>query len=480
MKNNLFLIAFLSFFLSNAQVGINTDSPKATLDIVGNPNLASQLDGIIAPRLSGDQLKAKTYSADQTGALIYATDAFTNTSTPQTVNVTSSGYYYFDGNVWNKIIGKDNVPVEPWNIQDTKNPSAQNTDNIYQMGSVAIKKIKARTDVDLDVLGSIRGAYAGKYPDYTDPIGFASVALGYSAEATNIYSIALGLYSKAYGPASVAIGSGIGLGTIAEGSNSVAIGYDAKAEGNQSLSLGVDSKAVGETSTAIGYNVTAASKNEISMGKYNAITKGSPTTIVATDALLQIGKGIGSGSNSENALTILKNGNTGIGISGVENNAKPTERLDIGSGKVKIREINTTIGTTSDRIVVAGADGVLKTIPNTTSKTTITNRVANNNIIPITNIAIISSAIGKYQLDLYTEYKKKINGNPTIVNNIIKSEGAPALMSTINNDSFYYYITAYDPNVISNLSIDTNGVLSYSIKNTSKATSNINVTLVQK
>lgn len=107
MKKNLLTAVTLVgiVMLTKAQegnVGINTSSPKATLDIVGKPADATRLDGLIAPRLTGDQLSSKTYTAEQTGALVYATAAATSL-TGQVVNVSASGYYYFNGTVWQAV-----------------------------------------------------------------------------------------------------------------------------------------------------------------------------------------------------------------------------------------------------------------------------------------------------------------------------------------------------------------------------------------
>ncbi|MBT0572960.1 hypothetical protein J5312_05580 [Riemerella anatipestifer] len=71
-----------------AQVGINTPNPKATLDVVGKASDADALDGIIPPRLKGVDLKAKTYTLEQQGAIVYVTTPDTNPSA-QTMNVTS-------------------------------------------------------------------------------------------------------------------------------------------------------------------------------------------------------------------------------------------------------------------------------------------------------------------------------------------------------------------------------------------------------
>ena len=59
---------------------------------------------MIAPRLTGIQLKAKNYTATQTGAIVYVTAAET-APTGQTVDVVSSGYYYFDGSKWSSLSG---------------------------------------------------------------------------------------------------------------------------------------------------------------------------------------------------------------------------------------------------------------------------------------------------------------------------------------------------------------------------------------
>ncbi|RZK93278.1 MAG: hypothetical protein EOO98_00040 [Pedobacter sp.] len=60
-----------------------------------------------------------------------------------------------------------------------------------------------------------------------------------------------------------------------------------------------------------------------------------------------------------NTQNIYQNGNLGIGDFTGNN---PTERLDIGSGNVRIREINLNPGIGTDRLLVADANGILKTV----------------------------------------------------------------------------------------------------------------------
>jgi hypothetical protein len=108
MKNRLFALAIITIggFEANAQVGINTDQGQATLDVVGSPAVAAKLDGIIAPRITGTQLRAKNYGTAQAGALVYVTAA-DSAPAGQTINVTAIGYYYFDGSKWIKSNGTD-------------------------------------------------------------------------------------------------------------------------------------------------------------------------------------------------------------------------------------------------------------------------------------------------------------------------------------------------------------------------------------
>ncbi len=106
MKKNLIVAAALLAGVSAfGQIGISTADPKATLDIAASPADLTKTDGLIAPRLKGTELKAKdsNYTNDQTGAIVYVTEALKDAdTTDKTKNVTKIGYYHFDGSVWQK------------------------------------------------------------------------------------------------------------------------------------------------------------------------------------------------------------------------------------------------------------------------------------------------------------------------------------------------------------------------------------------
>ena len=123
MKKNLLLMGSLLFSaFCFSQVGINTTDPKSTLDVMASPTDITKIDGILLPRLTGEQLKAKdalylkttTTVKGQTGTIVYITTPLTSaTISTKTANVLSSGYYYFDGDVWQKLLSKASDTAKP-------------------------------------------------------------------------------------------------------------------------------------------------------------------------------------------------------------------------------------------------------------------------------------------------------------------------------------------------------------------------------
>ncbi|WP_265426661.1 beta strand repeat-containing protein [Chryseobacterium sp. YIM B08800] len=143
MKKIIITIGVLVSGAAYSQVGIDTETPKATLDVKGKPSDVTKADGIIAPRLKGSELKSKDalYTADQKASLVYVTEALASAdTTAKTINVTSVGYFYFDGSVWQKLNAGNtgSTGIEPWYNEATNQPADSNTQNIYQMGKVGV------------------------------------------------------------------------------------------------------------------------------------------------------------------------------------------------------------------------------------------------------------------------------------------------------------------------------------------------------
>ncbi|MGR3810364.1 hypothetical protein [Jiulongibacter sp. NS-SX5] len=189
--------------------------------------------------------------------------------------------------------------------------------------------------------------------------GFISTALG-SGKAKGDYSTAMGSFSTASGNTSTAFGSNtmalggrataFGSNTTAQGDLSTAMGSYTRAVGDISTTFGNGSYASGDNSTAFGYYTTAKAADATAIGRYNDVSDNpDPSIRSLTDRLFQIGNGsynIFTGANYNNAMTVLRNGNTGI------NTTDPTSALDVhgfsqlgeSSPKIKLKKLT---GTTS-------------------------------------------------------------------------------------------------------------------------------------
>jgi hypothetical protein len=95
------------------RVGINTNTPAATLDVTANTADATRPDALLVPRMSRAQLEAKnnayangTGATNQNGALVFV-NALGGAGTGKTVNVTATGFYYYDApnSVWVAVGG---------------------------------------------------------------------------------------------------------------------------------------------------------------------------------------------------------------------------------------------------------------------------------------------------------------------------------------------------------------------------------------
>lgn len=160
-KVTLFIFGLLAIMAIQAQVGINTETPRTTMHIVPTNTGATTAEGFIAPNLTRAQVIAKDirYTTAEKGAIVYVID-LSGTLTTKTAKITQIGYYYFDGAIWQQFINEiplsPAIPTEPWQVQgSTTQQATTNTQNIYQMGSVAIGTGSAATSAyKLDVAGT--------------------------------------------------------------------------------------------------------------------------------------------------------------------------------------------------------------------------------------------------------------------------------------------------------------------------------------
>lgn len=208
--------------------------------------------------------------------------------------------------------------------------------------------------------------------DYSAAVGSANIARGNYTFAAGINNSVVASFSSAIGAGNTVSGEhafAAGLNNHASGFFSTAIGHSSVAAGEVASTLGLADTATGNASMALGSGLKARSWGEVVTGIYNEdYTPANTTLIDASDRVFVVGNGTNN-ANRSNALTVLKNGNIGIGIS------IPTQKLAVagtiaatafsGSGSALTGVVNTTsvqtVGgkkTFSDTLVAAGNVGI--------------------------------------------------------------------------------------------------------------------------
>jgi hypothetical protein len=254
---------------------------SAGVDTLGNPTGVAKASGDYSFAIGqGSQASGKgsfaigianTASGDFSVALGYKTSASKYNSTAMGVGTSASGFY-------STAMGADNT--------------ASGTISTA-MGFMTLASGEYSTAMGFNTTASGQSSIA--MGEQTTASGYLSTAMGWFTVANQNFATAMGDQAKAIGIISTAMG----LATTASGSGATAMGGETTASGNWS--------------TAMGYLTTAPSFCETAIGSWNTTyTPLSTTSWNPSDRLFVIGNG---NSSSSNAVTVLKNGNVGIGTS---------------------------------------------------------------------------------------------------------------------------------------------------------------------
>ncbi|UTX48898.1 hypothetical protein [Chryseobacterium sp. MA9] len=136
MKKTFIILLTLIFSnLVYSQVGINTTTPTASLDIVSkNPTgTATNIDGILIPRV--DRERAQNMAAVPNSTLIYINDISTGSQTGAAINIDNVGFYYFD-TVWTKLGQSNSIPIQ--NIFLADGTSSSVVPSNFVAGSIGV------------------------------------------------------------------------------------------------------------------------------------------------------------------------------------------------------------------------------------------------------------------------------------------------------------------------------------------------------
>ncbi len=273
------------FVASNGNVGLKTTSPATHLHINGSPVSARGQLSISAP--AGEDAFLSFYEGNNFKSYLWYDDSEDDLSL-QNYNETTGGDLNLNPYGGNVGIGTNSPNA---NLEVSGINGALFTGS-FESGSIPAQGNGTRM-MWYPKKAAFRVGYAYGVQWDDGNIGNYSVAMGQNTIAFGTNSMATGLYSVAYGD------------------YAVALGYNNNAQ-DYATAFGTATVAGGTSSTSMGYLTRADSYISTAIGRFN-IGGGSATSWIGTDPLLEVGIGTSS-SDRKNALTILKNGNVGIGI----------------------------------------------------------------------------------------------------------------------------------------------------------------------
>jgi hypothetical protein len=353
MKNsrNKFAILFFLFSLvSMAQVGIGTPTPAATLDVTAASLTGTTVDGLLIPRVS--RLRAQTMTGTPTSTIIYVDNIATG-GIGTTINVTSVGFYFFNGTLWEKL---GTAVSNEWAL--TGNSGLSGTTNFL-----------GTTD-NVDVAFRRNNNAAGKIGATSTAFGVnaltAGVATNNAAFGTNALRISTGADNVAVGNGTLSVNtSGVqntGVGNSAlpvnTGSANTAIGFqtlNANTGGNNGTAVGFRALARNTTAsnnTAIGFealtNNTTGTSNT-SLGYQSALntSNGNQNTAIGYQSLLSNSTGSNNTAIGRHALyDNTGSNNTAVGQQALLRNTSATGNTAVGSDALFINTgaNNTALG----------------------------------------------------------------------------------------------------------------------------------------
>ena len=163
-------------------MGVNTNNPKATLDIQPSPanalSTATTNEGVLIPKLS--KTRVANIATPEDATMIYVSDVTYTGTNPAVADITSKGFYYYDedpvmpaNSKWKKL----NVNAGGTNLYNTDGTLADNRTvnmngknlSFTGTGNVGIGKA-ATADHRLEVAGSIK-AEGYLRSSVNDPVG---------------------------------------------------------------------------------------------------------------------------------------------------------------------------------------------------------------------------------------------------------------------------------------------------------------------
>ncbi|MDH6251473.1 hypothetical protein M2347_001200 [Chryseobacterium sp. H1D6B] len=114
----LILLALIPYNIF-AQIGINTATPSATLELTAKAptGTTTAVDGILIPRV--DRQRAQSMATTPTSTLIYVNNIATGTQTGTAANIDTIGFYTYNGTAWVKL--DSSIYISDGSLTGTRN-----------------------------------------------------------------------------------------------------------------------------------------------------------------------------------------------------------------------------------------------------------------------------------------------------------------------------------------------------------------------
>src|SRR5690554_2544008 len=517
----------LSAQQANAQQGFGTDKPSkaSVVEMTSGskglliPRVALDSLNSFAP-VSGE---APT-DVDKTDALLVYNTVTAGTA-PN--DVTPGYYYWTtDGTSgkWNRIATGADIPTEPWRIQNTTTEATDNADNIYQQGKVAVgfTNADAVSDKQLEVVGDFKAQVTDGDIIYgtevNSPLNPASGMHYWMDGATGNYRVvtahagAAGMEAKT------------GAATAGFAAEATQASMNAKQDDNSAYSmirtLNTGNFFMETYNVADNYGSTFSLQND-ALRLVHSETDGLSNIIAdenRSEILLQKENGVRFNFRDEDGdikgeyWFPTEQGNEGEVLTRVGGNQtewsnvsdlievsnslekNATDVIQLGGNlikdtKITLDEYELEIDATDSDLIISGLDNTKVQATNAT--TGITDHLlavdANNNvkalkaampkffympsiIIPTSEEQLDAPGSGKLTgddfdntsregtINLYNRYAAQFGGST-----LIKSETAAPVLPVLPSGELYYYVTWYDTNVFTSVSVDDEGVLTYEV-----------------
>lgn len=355
MKNVILTAFTLLSYNAFAQVGINTSTPSTTLEVVAkNPTgTTTTVDGVIIPKV--DRLRAQSMTSIPTSTLIFVNDISTGAAAGITAEITSIGFYYFDGTKWTTFVTSNNN--NNWHLTGNTGTNPANnfigtTDN-----QILIFKSNNINSGFLNSSGTSVGFGANSLP-YNAAPNIANTAFGHNslgATTSGNFNAAVGTNSLALNTTGT-LNSGFGFQTLANNTNgtrNTGLGTSAlrdNVSGQSNTAVGYQNLLIttGNTNTSIGSDALrtlTTGSNNIGLGYqagFDSNTGGTGTPISTGSGNIMLGSNTGLVNPAGNDQMNIGNIIFGTNVNGTLANPKGNIGIGTASPETKLQVVSTT------------------------------------------------------------------------------------------------------------------------------------------